>query len=401
MHNKLIGGILLIIGTSIGGGMLALPIATAQLGFINALIFLVLCWAVMTAAALLILEVNLWHRTNSNLISMSKTTLGRFGQIIAWLSYLLLLYTLLAAYIAGGGDFLQHLLLTFHLNLSTKFSALLFAGLLSLIVYKGLDSVDYVNRGLMFSKLLTLILLVTCIFPFISIHYLLTLEKAYPLSVILGSTTVIMTSFGFAVIVPSLRSYFNNDLIMLHKTIFIGSLIPLFCYVFWELTIMGTIPAHGNSGLIAMAHSGHSTSDLMTALSHLLDNKLVNFLARIFTSICFATSFLGVALSLFDFFSDGLQIEKKGSKKFILYSLTFFPPLLIASHYPHIFITALSYAGILCAILLILLPAMMAWSGRYIKHCAFGYQVAGGKSLLLSLMLIALFIIILSLSLVN
>ena len=59
MNNKLIGGILLIIGTSIGGGMLVLPIATAQLGFINALIFLVLCWAIMTAAALLILEVNL------------------------------------------------------------------------------------------------------------------------------------------------------------------------------------------------------------------------------------------------------------------------------------------------------------------------------------------------------
>lgn len=57
---------------------------------------------------------------------------------------------------------------------------------------------------------------------------------------------------------------------------------------------------------------------------------------------------------------------------------------------------ALSYAGILCAILLILLPAMMAWSGRYIKKCVLGYQVAGGKFLLLSLMMIALFIIILS-----
>lgn len=397
MHNKLIGGILLIIGTSIGGGMLALPIATAQLGFISALIFLIVCWAIMTAAALLILEVNFWHSINSNLISMSKTTLGRLGQIIAWLSYLLLLYALLAAYIAGGGDFLQHLLLTFHINLSAKLSALLFAGLLSLIVYKGLGSVDYVNRGLMFSKLLTLTLLVIGIFPFISIHSLLTLENTYPLSVILGSTTVIMTSFGFAVIVPSLRSYFNNNLFLLRRTILIGSLIPLFCYVFWELTIMGSIPTYGNSGLISMAHSGHSTSDLVVALSRLLDNKLINFLAKIFTSICFATSFLGVALSLFDFFSDGLQIEKKGLKKLILYSLTFFPPLFVASRYPHIFITALSYAGVLCAILLILLPAMMAWSGRYIKKCAYGYQVAGGKPLLVSLMLIASFIIILSL----
>ena len=159
MNNKLIGGILLIVGTSIGGGMLALPIATAQLGFINAFIALVLCWAVMTLSALLILEVNLWHPVNSNLITMAKTTLGTFGQIIAWTSYLSLLYALLAAYIAGGSDFLQHLLLTFHITVSTKISALLFTALLSLVVYKGLRSVDYINRGLMFSKLFTFILL--------------------------------------------------------------------------------------------------------------------------------------------------------------------------------------------------------------------------------------------------
>lgn len=397
MKNKLIGGILLIIGTSIGGGMLALPIATAQLGFINTVFALIFCWAIMTASALLILEVNLWHSINSNLITMAKTTLGRFGQILAWISYLLLLYALLAAYIAGGSDFLQHLLLGFHIKSSIKISALLFAGLLSVIVYKGLNSVDYVNRGLMLSKIGTYSLLIICIFPFVSMRYLLTLGTPYHVSVILGSFTIIMTSFGFAVVVPSLRSYFNENLFMLRKAIFIGSLIPLFCYILWELTIMGVIPSQGSLSLTVMAHSTHSASDLISALSNLLQNKLVNFLAKIFTSICLATSFLGVSLSLFDFLSDGLQMEKRGSNKFALYAITFLPPFLIANHYPHVFIMALSYAGILCAILLILLPAMMAWSGRYIKKCAVGYQVAGGKFLLLSLIIIALFIIALSL----
>jgi tyrosine-specific transport protein len=397
MNNKLIGGILLIVGTSIGGGMLALPIATAQLGFINAFIALVLCWAVMTLSALLILEVNLWHPVNSNLITMAKTTLGTFGQIIAWTSYLSLLYALLAAYIAGGSDFLQHLLLTFHITVSTKISALLFTALLSLVVYKGLRSVDYINRGLMFSKLFTFILLALCIFPFISIDYLLTLANPYFTTMILGSITVIMTSFGFAVIVPSLRSYFKNDLLMLRKTILIGSLIPLFCYVIWEIAIMGIIPAQGNPSLTLMYHSGHSASDLMMALSNLLHNRLINLLAKIFTSICLATSFLGVALSLFDFLSDGLKIKKRALNKFVLYVLTFLPPFLIANHYPHIFIIALSYAGVLCALLLILLPAMMAWSGRYIKKSAIGYRLAGGKFLLISLITIALFIIVLSL----
>lgn len=396
MNNKLIGGILLIVGTSLGGGMLALPIATAQLGFINAFIALVLCWAVMTASALLILEVNLWHSVNSNLITMAKTTLGTFGQIVAWTSYLSLLYALLAAYIAGGSDFLQHLLLTFHITVSTKISALLFTALLSLIVYKGLKSVDYINRGLMFSKLFTFSLLVLCIFPFISIDYLLTLGNTYSTTVILGSITIIMTSFGFAVIVPSLRSYFRSDLPMLRNAILIGSLIPLFCYVVWEIAIMGVIPVQGNLSLAAMYHSSHASSNLIIALSHLLHNRLVNLLAKIFTSICFATSFLGVALSLFDFLSDGLKIEKKASNKLLLYAITFLPPLLIASHYPHVFMMALSYAGVLCTILLILLPAMMAWSGRYIKKCAAGYRLAGEKFLLISLITIALLIIVLS-----
>lgn len=396
MPNRFIGGILLITGTSIGGGMLALPIATAQLGFITTLFFLILCWAIMTISALLILEVNLWHSIPSNLISMAKTTLGRFGQIVTWLTYLVLLYALLAAYIAGGSDFLRYFLSSFHIHLAAKTSAFLFVGILSLIVYKGLSSVDYINRSLMLSKYLSFILLVIFISPFISIHCLLNSGQLYRLNLIFTCVTIIITSFGFAIIVPSLRSYFHNDLCRLRKAILIGSLIPLFCYILWTLIIMGSIPAQGRSGLLAMIHSDHPTSSLITTLNHLLDNALINFLMKLFASLGFATSFLGVALSLFDFLSDGLQIEKKGFKKQVLYSITFLPPLIIANYYPYTFIIALAYAGILCAILLILLPAIMAFSGRYIKKCASGYQVAGGKPLLFSLIIIALFIIILS-----
>lgn len=234
-------------------------------------------------------------------------------------------------------------------------------------------------------------------FPFISMDHLLIPGSTYSTTVILGSITIIMASFGFAVIVPSLRSYFSDDLSTLRNAILIGSLIPLSCYVVWEIAIMGVIPAQGNLSLTAMYHSNHASSDLMIALSHLLHSRLINLLAKIFTSICFATSFLGVALSLFDFLSDGLKIGKKTSNKWLLYAITFLPPLLIASHYPHVFIVALSYAGVLCAVLLILLPAMMVWSGRYIKKCATGYRLAGGKFLLISLITIALFIIALSL----
>ncbi|MDI1352688.1 MAG: aromatic amino acid transport family protein, partial [bacterium] len=207
LNSKLIGGILLIVGTSIGGGMLALPVSTAEVGFCNSLFFLVFCWLIMTAGALLVLEVNLRLPPGSNMISMAKSTLGLPGQIIAWITYLFLLYTLLAAYISGGSDVFNSLLEKVHLNFPTSITAIIFTALFSLIVYKGIRSVDYVNRGLMFGKLGVYILLVAIISPHVS-----------PLGLIGGSARaftgtlmILVTSFGFSSIFPSLRDYFEDD----------------------------------------------------------------------------------------------------------------------------------------------------------------------------------------------
>ena len=64
MTSRFIGGILLIVGTSIGGGMLALPVANAAVGFWQSSAFLFICWALMTAGALYILyrQENTWFQ---------------------------------------------------------------------------------------------------------------------------------------------------------------------------------------------------------------------------------------------------------------------------------------------------------------------------------------------------
>jgi tyrosine-specific transport protein len=394
MDNKLIGGILLIIGTSIGGAMLALPIATAQAGFVYSTIFLFICWLVMTLGAFLILEVNLWFPRDSNLISMARATIGPIGTLITWITYFLLLYSLLAAYVAGGGDLLHGLLQNIQINLPSWLCALSFTFLLGLIVYRGIRSVDYANRGLMFSKLGAYIILVIIILPFISSKNLSFGEIKY----IPTSITVMITSFGFATIVPSLRAYFKDDINKLRRAILIGSLIPLVCYIFWNLAIMGVLPTTGEYSLVNILHSDHSTSKLVQALTTLLEYKTIVFFANLFTSICMVTSFLGVALGLSDFIADGFNIPRNISGRIITHLLTLTPPLLVALFFPNAFIGALSYAGIYCVMLLILIPALMAWSGRYKKNLAQSYQVGGGKLTLVLLMVVALLIMIEGLS---
>lgn len=385
MNTKAIGGILLIVGTAIGGGMLALPIAAAELGFARSSLLLFISWLIMTSSAFVLLEVNLWLPPESNLISMAQSTLGRFGRYATWFMYLLLFYSLVAAYIAGGSDFFHSLFGFAGIHIPAWLTALIFTGILSSIVYQGIRTVDYTNRVLMFSKLGILVFLLAMILSYINPVNL----SGGQLTSLTISFTVMLTSFGYANVIPSLRTYFKDDVKKLRRIVLIGSIIPLVCYIFWDLAIMGVIPRGGSTGLISILHSGHSTSDLANIISSTLNLERVTAFTRAFTSICLATSFLGVSLALFDFFADGLKVKRTTPGNIFLYLLTFAPPLAVVLFYPGIFIKALSYAGVDCLILLVFIPALMAWVGRYRQKIKSDYQVPGGKLLLIALMVAA------------
>lgn len=391
MNSKLIGGILLVTGTTIGAGMLALPVATAQLGFWGSMVLLVGCWAIMTVCSLLFLEVNLRLPENSNLISMAGATLGRPGQIIAWVFYLLLLYSILSAYIAGGGDLFHYILQKQGIEMPLWIASLVFTFIFGLVVYFGIRLVDYVNRGLMFGKMGAFFLLALVIAPFVTATNLDQGEWHY----FIAPTSVKVTAVSFAclLIIPSLRTYFGSDeqsIKLLRKTVWIGTLIPLFCYIAWDMVIMGVIPIEGTPGLKQILGSANSNSDLVSALTILLNSNAVTLLAKFFTSICMVTAFLSVALSLSDFLSDGLRVPKQGLGKPFIFAATFLPPITVALFFPDAFLKGLEYAGLSILIIMVLFPPLMAWRSRYHKEFPAGvYQVKGGKFLLSALIVFA------------
>lgn len=393
LDSKFIGGILLIVGTSIGGGMLALPISTAEVGFINSIVFLILCWFIMTVGALLILEVNLRLPAGSNMVSMAKSTLGLPGQIIAWVTYLLLLYTLLAGYISGGSDVLGSLLHNANIDLPGWATSLTFTLVFSLVVYKGIRSVDYVNRGLMFGKLGIYFILITIISPHVNLKTL----SGGSMPAITASLMVLITSFGFASIVPSLREYFNDDIRTLRKVILLGSLIPLTCYIVWDAVIMGTVHREGPNGLMALMTNEHATSGLTNALADSLQNQWITGFFGFFTSICMLTAFLGVSIGLFDFLADGLTLKKTGYQGKWTLALTFIPPLAIVLFNPGIYLKALNYAGVCCVVLLLLLPSVMTWRIRTTAPNGGLRLVPGGNFVLGLTFLSALFLLKLAL----
>lgn len=392
MKSKMLGGVLLITGTSIGGGMLGLPIATANGGILNSILLLIGCWILMTFTALLTLEVNLCFPKHSNVISMAKATLGKPGAVICWTIYLFFLYAIVSAYIAGGQDVLHGLLNVAGVNIPIWLCGIIFVFAFGTVVSAGIKHVDILNRFLMVIKLGSVIFLMLLI----SMHIDMRNFDSGKAIHLLPALTVAITSFGFSVIVPSLRAYFDDDIKKLRFAILLGSFIPLVCYIAWDAVIFGLVPLSGEFGLKQLINANQPISGLLQSIHYYVPSEKITFLSRAFTSICVLTAFACVSLGLSDYLADGFKTSRDSQGKMLVILATFLPPLLIVVFYPKAFILLLSLAGLCCVALQALLPALMAWNCRYVKNMQRSYQVTGGKPALLLTILISLLVIALS-----
>lgn len=376
-HNKLFGGVLLVAGTTIGAGMLALPVVTGFAGFVPSIALFVLYWLFMTFTALLMLEVNLWMNKETNLITMARDTLGKGGAAICWGVYLFLLYALTTAYVAGSGPIIIDMIQSFTgIELPAWTGPIPLLAVFGVFVYKGAHSVDYINRGLMVGLAITFVLMVILITPHVDISFLERSDwKSLRLAV-----AIVSTSFGFHIIIPTLTHYLHRDVDKCRKTILIGSAIPLVVYVLWELLTLGIIPIEGANSIAEGYRKG---ADGATLLSALLSNPQLSLIARLFSLFAIVTSFLGVSLSLFDFLADGLNITKSRAGKLMLYGLTFIPPLMLTWTDPRAFLNALEYAGAFGVVILLgILPILMVWSGRYYQMRTSTFRAPGGRFVL-------------------
>jgi tyrosine-specific transport protein len=145
----------------------------------------------------------------------------------------------------------------------------------------------------------------------------------------------------------------------LRLALFLGSLIPFAVYVLWEFLILGIVPLSGEHGLTSAFLNGQTGA---FSLSHVLHNSWITNIASVFSFFAIITSFLGVSLSLSDFLTDGLHMRRFSFGRELASLLTFIPPLIFVLAYQRGFIMALQFAGIFVAILLCILPAVMAWT---------------------------------------
>lgn len=377
MKNRALGSVFIVAGTTIGAGMLAMPIAAAGNGSLVSLVMLFALWALMCYTALLLVEVYQHESYETGIGSVAQRYLGSSGKFITGFSMMFLMYALTAAYVSGAGEIItSNLKSSFAIEMADWMGIVIFTVIGGGVVCFGTSSVDFINRILFAAKIVFLVIILALMMPHVEQQNLLSapIEKV----LILSAIPVFFTSFGFHGSVPSIVKYMGGNVKKLRIIFIIGSVIPLVAYILWQIATLGSIDTTTFVGILA-ENSG--LNGLLDAIRNVVMSGRTELIAQMFMSLALATSFLGVALGLFDFLADLFKRQDNMSGRLQTGLLTFLPPLIFALFYPKGFVMALGFAAIALSILALLLPSAMVFKSRLTNDKK--YQVKGGTPALL------------------
>ncbi|MEZ8879801.1 MULTISPECIES: amino acid permease [Vibrio] len=376
----MMGSSLIIAGTALGAGMLAIPMVLAQFGLLYGTLLMVLICFGTTYAALLLLEATIKAGGGLGLNSIARKTLGKQGQLITNGLLYALLICLLMAYILGAGDLLSKLLSNFGVELTATTSQVVFTLLAGAVVASGTGVIDKLNRALFFVMLASLFATMVFLAPSMTQENLMQVTSHDHVDLI-KTSAILFTSFGFMVVIPTLVSY-NHEATdkQLRNMVIVGSLIPLVCYLCWLFAVVGNLSEE-------QFRSFKNVSDLMAAFE--AQSPWVGNVLSTFTGLALLTSFFGVAMALFNQNKDMFNQNTA-----VTYCISFILPLAGSLLAADKFLQVLNYAGIILVFLAVFVPLVMVHKQRFMKVAEDRYSAEGGRPMMLFSLLFGCFLLI-------
>lgn len=359
------GAILLIAGTCIGSGMIALPMVLAKLGLIPSLLLMLFIWFVMYYTSLVNIELNLQAGQGLPLGELGRHFSGKKAELIGTFSLKLLSYSLLAVFIYGGSSILQELMKSSHaielsLDRMATYGTLIVVGLLLL----PLKCIDYINRLLFLGLVAVTAILIAGLAIAVDWSDLpLFSEQSSDIFTWLALIAVVFTSFGFQVIFHTLTNYCNRNAKMLKQAFLWGSLIPAIVYIIWTFSVLSVIYHDNPFFYDQMAAGKAEVGELVQALSGIAKWQSVQILVWWISILAIFTSILGVGTGLCDALKGILskRVSNAFLRNLLASLMTVMPAYLVVIYIPNAFIAVLGFAGMILAVIAILLPVYLFW----------------------------------------
>ncbi len=380
---KQIGAILLVAGTCIGSGMIALPMVLAKLGLIPSVLLMLGIWFIMYYTSLINLELNLQACHGLSLGALGRYFSGKRAEVIGTISLKLLSYSLLAVFIYGGSSIVQELIMSkMDVNYSFGNIASLFAFSAFLLLLLPIKLIDYVNRFLFIGLLGIVAILLGGLVLTINWSQLPLFTAQYDdLSAWAALIPVVFTSFGFQVIFHTLANYCHMNAKMLKKAFFWGSLIPAIVYIVWTCSILSVVYQNDAEFYNTMAAGKVEVGELIQILSGIAKMQSVQLLIWLISLLAIVTSVLGVGIGLYDSLKAmlGKLVPNHIFCSVLASVMTILPAYLVVIYVPNAFISVLGFAGMILSLIAILLPVYLL---KTIKAEKFHYPELNKKFLI-------------------
>ncbi len=390
----LLFGAMMTAGSAIGAGMFSLPIVSSGMWFPLTLVSFFVVWAMSYLSSLMILEVSLEFPVGASFNRYTFDLLGKAGSLVMGISIGFLLYILLYAYFSAFGNMMAHTLQLDTASTSAFWSqgvlGLLFGCLLAGIVWLSTVSVGRISTILVAAMVVSFIISVSGATSHIIPNQLFATaatDNSYT-PYLWAALPYFITSFGFSSMVPSLYKYYGLDIPKIKGSLFYGSILALITYLVWISICFGIIT---RPEFIPINAAGGNMGDLVGALEHKIGNSTIQSALTFFSNCAIISSFLGVGLNLFDYIADRFGFENNAKGRFYTACITFLPPGLASLFFPHGFIAAIGFAGLMVILGYFILPFLMVQKFRAADKKTH-YRLSGGQPLLVIILILSLVI---------
>lgn len=330
-----INGILIIIGSSIGAGVLGMPITCSLVGLIPSLIIMLIVALYMNETAKII--TRLLIKTQSDDLSVAfKKNLSTPNYTISLITYSFLFITIIAAYISKSSTLLKTIIdTTVYTNININICYIIIISMMILILNSKNTQFKYANNILTIA--LISVFLIIILQNTKSDINITTIEKIN-INNIKYVYPILITSFGFHNILPYLKNEFKNNEKKLNQSINIGIVLTLVIYIIWISFIIIFKNNYYKLDDIENYNSDKIITELLIIKNN---NNLTITIVNAFSFLAIITTIFGITISMNFFFK---KIFTAVPKK-IIKILIIIPPIIIIKLNTNIFFTALEISG--------------------------------------------------------
>jgi tyrosine-specific transport protein len=362
------GASTLVAGTMVGAGILALPTATASVGFLPSSFAMGIAWFYMTMSGLLIAELSINRlgqtgKPGQGMLDLYEDSLGPKWAKIGSVSYFFLHYAVVVAYIAQGGVNLDSFLSSIGLGGVTEMpgigQALFASAIASGLFVASKKQVEQVNNLFVFVLAASFASIIGLGAKTADLPSLVDASNQHP-DLVVSALPIIFLSLVYHNVVPTVVNQLEGDRSKITKAIISGTTFPTMMFVAWNAVILGNIQGVDLTDInpVAMLQDAEG------------DGALLGTLVGGFSSLAIITSLIGFTYALLDAWTDVFDLPQDGPEfekwKAPLFALIYLPPLALSVTDPDIFFNALDYGGAFgVSTLFLLLPPFMIWGQRY------------------------------------